>query len=103
MDAEYNLLVVDDEPVTVGIDLHSKTGIRFCTGDEQRWREQSKREWDKYTFGCYGCRAATDLGEDMMFMGVPVSAMPTIVKGLTELAKKSIPDSRNKIYVPPIM
>lgn len=31
-------LVVDDEPVTVGIDLHSKTGIRFCSGDEQRWR-----------------------------------------------------------------
>lgn len=48
-------LAVDDEAVTVGIDLHSKTGIRFCSGDEQKWREQSKREWDKYTFGCYGC------------------------------------------------
>ena len=55
------------------------------------------------TFGCYGCRAATDVGEDMMFMGVPLSVMPTICKGLTELAKKSIPDSRMKIYVPPIM
>ncbi|WP_165171811.1 DUF169 domain-containing protein [Adlercreutzia sp. ZJ242] len=55
------------------------------------------------TFGCYGCRAATDLGEDMMFMGVPTSALPTVVKGLTELAKKSIPHSRMKIYVPPIM
>ena len=55
------------------------------------------------TFGCYGCRAATDVGEDMMFMGVPLSVMPTIVKGLTELAKKSIPDSRMKIYEPPIM
>ena len=63
------------------------------------WLEQQPN----ITFGCSGCRAATDLGEDMMFMGVPVSAMPTIVKGLTELAKKSIPDSRNKIYVPPIM
>lgn len=55
-------LVVDDEPVTVGIDLHSKTGIRFCSGDEQRWREQSKREWDKYTFGCYGCWVMDDDG-----------------------------------------
>ncbi|WP_165060544.1 DUF169 domain-containing protein [Adlercreutzia sp. ZJ154] len=55
------------------------------------------------TFGCYGCRAASDIGEDMMFMGVPTSAMPTVVRGLTELAKKAIPDSRNKIYVPPIM
>ena len=56
------MLVVDDEPVTVGIDLHSKTGIRFCSGDEQRWREQSKREWDKYTFGCYGCWVMDDDG-----------------------------------------
>ena len=30
-------LVVDDEPVTVGIDLHDKTGIRFCSGDSQKW------------------------------------------------------------------
>jgi uncharacterized protein (DUF169 family)/NAD-dependent dihydropyrimidine dehydrogenase PreA subunit len=55
------------------------------------------------TFGCYGCRAATDVGEDMMFMGVPTALIPTVVKGLTELAKKSIPHSRMKIYVPPIM
>ncbi len=55
------------------------------------------------TFGCYGCRAASDIGEDMMFMGVPTSYVPTIAKGAVELAKKAIPDSRNKIYVPPIM
>lgn len=55
------------------------------------------------TFGCYGCRAATDVGEDMMFMGVPTAKLPTVVQGLTELAKKSIPHSRMKIYVPPIM
>ena len=55
------------------------------------------------TFGCYGCRAASDIGEDMMFMGVPTSKLPIVVQGLTELAKKAIPDSRMKIYVPPIM
>lgn len=55
------------------------------------------------TFGCYGCRAASDVGEDMMFMGVPTDRLPTIAKGLTELAKKAIPHSRMKIYVPPIM
>ena len=55
------------------------------------------------TFGCYGCRAASDIGEDMMFMGVPTHLLPTIAQGLTELAKRVIPDSRNKIYVPPIM
>ena len=55
-------LVVDDEPVTVGIDLHDKTGIRFCSGDSQQWRNQPKREWDKYTFGCYGCWVMDDDG-----------------------------------------
>ncbi|MDO4291031.1 MAG: DUF169 domain-containing protein [Eggerthellaceae bacterium] len=55
------------------------------------------------TFGCYGCRAASDIGEDMMFMGVPTHLLPTIAQGVTELAKRVIPDSRNKIYVPPIM
>ena len=55
-------LIVDDEPVTVGIDLNTRTGIRFCHGDGQRWREQSKREWDKYTFGCYGCWVMDDDG-----------------------------------------
>lgn len=55
------------------------------------------------TFGCYGCRAATDIDENMMFMGVPTDRLETIAQGLTELAKKAIPDSRNKIYVEPIM
>lgn len=55
-------LVVDNDPVTVGIDLHAKTGIRFCPGDEQLWRGQAKREWDKYTFGCYGCWVMGDDG-----------------------------------------
>lgn len=55
------------------------------------------------TFGCYGCRAASDIGEDMMFMGIPTDMIPTICEGLTELAKKAIPDSRNKIYVEPVM
>ena len=55
------------------------------------------------TFGCYGCRAATDVGEDMMFMGLPVDKLPIVAQGLTELAKKASPDSRMKIYVPPIM
>ena len=47
--------LVDDETITVGIDLNDRTGLRFCDGDSQKWKEQAKREWDKYTFGCYGC------------------------------------------------
>lgn len=55
-------VAVDGEPVTVGIDLHNKTGIRFCAGDAQKWKEQPKCEWDKYTFGCYGCWVMDDDG-----------------------------------------
>ena len=54
--------VMDDEPVTVGIDLNDSTGIRLCQGDDQKWKEQTKREWDKYTFGCYGCWMMDDDG-----------------------------------------
>ena len=55
-------VAVDGEPVTVGIDLHNKTGIRFCAGDALKWKEQPKREWDKYSFGCYGCWVMDDDG-----------------------------------------
>lgn len=55
-------LIVENELMTVGIDLHARTGIRICRGDEQRWREQGKRDWDKYTFGVYGCWIMDDDG-----------------------------------------
>jgi uncharacterized protein (DUF169 family)/NAD-dependent dihydropyrimidine dehydrogenase PreA subunit len=54
------------------------------------------------SFGCYGTRASSDVSDDMMFMGIPISKMDDIVKGLTELGKKAIPQSRDKIYLPPL-
>lgn len=53
---------IEDEPVTVGIDLKSDTGIRFANGDGEQWRKEGKREWDKYTFGIYGCWVMDDDG-----------------------------------------
>ena len=53
------------------------------------------------SFGCYGCRASSDIGDEMMFMGVPVGEMPGLVAGLEELVRKAIPDSRAKVYLPP--
>lgn len=55
-------LIMEDEQVTVGIDLNDKTGIRINQGDSQKWKENTKREWDKYTFGCYGCWVMDDNG-----------------------------------------
>lgn len=54
--------ISDDQMVTVGIDLHSQVGLRFAGGDGQKWKEEGKREWDKYTFGCYGCWIMDDNG-----------------------------------------
>ena len=53
------------------------------------------------SFGCYGCRASSDVGDDCMMMGIPVELMPQVIKGLEELGKKAIPQSRDKIYLPP--
>lgn len=46
---------LQDEIITIGIDLNEPTGIRLSEGDEQRWRQQSRREWGKHNFGCFGC------------------------------------------------
>lgn len=57
-------IVVDDAEVTIGIDLlNSKTGIRIEDGDMQRWKSIAKREWDKYTFGVYGCWMTDENGD----------------------------------------
>ena len=50
------LTVIDnDDEMTMGIDLKSRTGIRFCLGDAQKWKQQEKTVWEKYNFGLYGC------------------------------------------------
>jgi len=53
------------------------------------------------SFGCYGCRASSDVSDDLMFMGIPIKDMPVLLKGLQQLGRKAITDSRNKIYLPP--
>jgi len=59
---EVLTIIEDDEPVSVGIDLNYKTGIRYAAGDEEVWKRESKREWDKYTFGAFGCWIMDDNG-----------------------------------------
>ena len=57
------LTVIDsDEEMTMGIDLKSRTGIRFCMGDTQKWQQQENRQWEKYNFGLYGCWHTDDDG-----------------------------------------
>ncbi len=55
-------LLLDDESVTMGIDLNDDKGIRIEEGDAQLWRQRAKRDWDKYTFGIYGCWVMDEQG-----------------------------------------
>ncbi|MCX5803884.1 MAG: DUF169 domain-containing protein [Proteobacteria bacterium] len=48
------------------------------------------------SYGCYGCRDATDIGSGEAVLGFPVSDLPAIVEHLTFLAQKAIPASRGK-------
>ena len=46
--------------VNEGYSIKSRT--RFANGDGEQWRKDGKREWDKYTFGIYGCWVMDDDG-----------------------------------------
>ena len=59
---EVLTFVSNKQQISLGIDLNSKSGIRFSSGDEEQWRRESKREWDKYTFGAFGCWIMDDDG-----------------------------------------
>ncbi len=48
------------------------------------------------SYGCYGCREATDLGPDEAVVGFPGSLLPGVVEHLNFLSKKAIPGSRGK-------
>lgn len=46
---------VDDNPVTMGIDLNNEFGIRIMAADEEEWRKSASNEWKNYSFGINGC------------------------------------------------
>jgi uncharacterized protein (DUF169 family) len=49
-----------------------------------------------FSYGCYGCRDATDIGGNETVLGFPASVLPSIVSHLEFLGKKAIPTSRSK-------
>jgi uncharacterized protein (DUF169 family) len=48
------------------------------------------------SFGCYGCRDATDIGLNEAVMGFPFDEFEGIAAALEFLSKKAIPNSRSK-------
>lgn len=51
-----------DGLLTIGIDLNEPAGILVCEGDSVQWQRTSKKEWEKYNFGCFGCWVADETG-----------------------------------------
>jgi uncharacterized protein (DUF169 family) len=47
-------------------------------------------------YGCYGCRDATDIGNNETVLGFPIRFLPSIVEHLEFLGQKAIPTSRSK-------
>lgn len=55
-------LIDNDAEMTMGIDLKSRSGIRFCTGDAEKWKQHEDHQLEKYNFGLYGCWKADEDG-----------------------------------------
>jgi uncharacterized protein (DUF169 family)/NAD-dependent dihydropyrimidine dehydrogenase PreA subunit len=55
------------------------------------------------SFGCYGSRASSEMDDFELYVSVPYVQLPQVVASLNKLSLKSMPESRNKIYMPPVM
>jgi uncharacterized protein (DUF169 family) len=49
-----------------------------------------------FGYGCYGCRDATDIGNNETVLGFPIRFLPMIMEHLEFLSRKAIPTSRSK-------
>lgn len=102
-----DIIIVEDEPeklmwialayrhMTGGKRIESSTAILQATCVDSTiipFLEQCLN----LVYGCYGCRDATDLGENEAVIGFPAKMLPAIAEHLEFLAKNAIPHSRSK-------
>ena len=60
---EVVTFMVGDEPVTAGIDLRNRTGLRLVSGTERDWKaEVQSGPLERFNFGIYGCWVKGDDG-----------------------------------------
>lgn len=55
-------MIMGEGVVTMGLDLNNKSGIRFCNGDNEKWKSEAGRNWSRYNFGINGCWVQDDDG-----------------------------------------
>ena len=46
---------LDEETISMGIDLQEKTGIKIVVGNKIKWEETLGEGLDRYNFGLFGC------------------------------------------------
>lgn len=49
-----------------------------------------------FSYGCYGCRDATDLSNSEAVIGFPLAVLPAMISHLNYLNQKAIPTARSK-------
>lgn len=102
-----DVIIVEDDPeklmwialaylhVTGGERIESSTAILQATCVDSTIIPYLKNRIN-LTYGCYGCRDATDLSENEAIIGFPGSFLPKIMEHLKFLKEKAIPRSRDK-------
>lgn len=102
-----DIIIVEDEPeklmwialaylhVTGGNRIESSTAILQATCVDATIIPFLEQRLN-LVYGCYGCRDATDLGDNEAVMGFPAKMLPAIAEHLEFLAKNAIPHSRSK-------
>ena len=55
-------MIMGEGVVTMGLDLNSRSGIRFCNGDTEKWNREAGRIGARYNFGINGCWVQGDDG-----------------------------------------
>jgi len=75
--------------------VHSSTAILQATCVDSTVIPYLEKRLN-FSFGCYGCRDATDMGPGEAVLGFPASFLPDIVEHLEYLNKKALPHSRGK-------
>jgi uncharacterized protein (DUF169 family) len=102
-----DIIIVEDDPeklmwialaylhATGGERIESTTAILQATCVDSTIIPFLKNRMN-LTYGCYGCRDATNLSEKEAIIGFPGSYLPPIMKHLKYLKEKAIPRSRDK-------
>ena len=75
--------------------VESSTAILQATCEDATLIPYKKNKMN-LSFGCYGCRDATDIGPDEAIISFPFSDFEKIAEFIEYLSEKAIPNSRSK-------